>query len=80
MGKGKIQALLYWVGGQRYPEHSVLGSGGPDREGSEKVVGANSSGFLQPVINLINSDLLAESCGEVFLKLLLLIALLQFPV
>lgn len=23
----KIQALLYWVGGQRYPEHAVLGSG-----------------------------------------------------
>lgn len=68
------------MGGQRYPEHAALGSGAPDSEGSEEVVGANSNGFLQPEINLINSNLLAESCGEVFLKLLLLITLLQFPV
>lgn len=43
-------------------------------------MGTNSSGFLQPVINSINNDLLAESCAELFLKLLLLITLLQFPV
>lgn len=80
LGERKIQALLNWVGGQRNPERVVLGSGVPDSKGSDKSVGANSNGFLQTVINLSNSDLLAESCGEVTLKLLLLITLLQLPV